>query len=328
MAKKNSGFDFGGYFDQDALNLLIDAKGTNAPTKDEVELIEKAEGDVIDIPLGDLIDYHNHTYKVLDNEDMDALVDSISDMGIILPLLVRKTDDDKYEVIAGHRRKRAASILGLETVPCKVTEADDATADIMMVDTNLHREEISPSEKARSYDVRIAAMKEKGLIAGGSEGDRKYEEDLAKDIKSSRANIFRYRKLLDLVPELLELVDKKKIAVNAGAKIATIPKDQQKAIVEALEETSKPVTMDIADKLVKGAGSGLTKERALEIIEGKLKPKKKAVIKKAEVKEKDFSKSLPKAVSSLEAKERADFITACVEEYVKTHDTWNDIPLK
>lgn len=324
---KNSGFDFGGYFDQDALSMLIDKNDANAPTKDEVDIVTKTEGDVELLPLASLVDYHNHTYKVLDNEDMDALVDSIKDMGIILPILVRKIEKDKYEVISGHRRKRAAAILGLEKVPCKIVEADDASADIMMVDTNLHREEISPSEKARSYEVRIKAMKEKGLMPNDTDGARKYEEELAKEVKSSRASIFRYRKLLDLDPSILEMVDEKKVAVNAGAKIAALSKEDQKIVVEAMKETGKPLTMDVADKLVTAAASEFSKERAVSIFTGDLKPRKRTP-KPAEIKEKDIAEVMPKKIKALEAKDKARFVKACIEEYLKTHSEWEDVALK
>lgn len=329
MAKKNSGFDFGGYFDQDALSMLIDKKDANAPTESEIELIEKTEGDIILLPLSALHSYHNHTYKVLDNEDMDALVDSIKDIGIILPLLVRKTKVDEYEIISGHRRRHAAELAGLETVPCKIVEADDATADMMMVDTNLHREEILPSEKAKSYKVKIEAMKKKGLIPDSAEGLRKYEEQLAKDIKTSRASIFRYRKLLDLLPTFLDLIDEKEISVNAGAKLANIPKEQQECVLKAMEIAKKPITIEMADKLATAAASkeGLTTEKAVEILTGGLKPRKRT-LKKAEVKEKDFAPSLPKAINELEAKEKAEFLKVCIEEYIKTHDEWNGAALK
>ena len=329
MASKKNNFTFGSYFDEEALNQLFDQSSSISPTQEEVEIVKNAGGDVVELPLKSLISYHNHTYKVLDNEEMEALADSIKDIGIILPLLVRKIDDGKYEIISGHRRRFAAEKAGLETVPCKITEVDDATADIMMVDTNLHREEISPSEKARSYDVRIKAMKEKGLLSG-DEGERTLETQLAADVNSSRASIFRYRKLLQLVPELLNLVDIKAISVNAGAKLAAVSQEDQKYIVEALKETNKPLTIDVADKIVTASKTDLTKEKVAAIIKGDFTPRKRTETKtqKAPAQAKDKNIPYPKTIRILDGKTKEEFIAACIEAYLASNETWNGIPLK
>lgn len=328
MARKK-GFDFGSYIDPDLMNEIISKAPEVAPTEEEVEIVKNAEGDVMNISPMLLSEYHNHTYKVLDNEDMDALVESINDIGIILPLLVRDIGDGHYEVISGHRRLFAAKKIGLETVPCKVITVDDATADIMMVDTNLHREEISPSEKAKSYEVRIKAMKKKGLLKD-AEGERQYESQLAEDLNSSRTNIIRYRKLLQLDPILLSLVDSKDIPVGAGAKLAAIPAEQQKYIIDALSQTGKAINADVAEKIVTASKSGLSADKVVSILNGDFKPRKRTSggsKKNNALKEKNIQSAYPAAIKDLSSEEKAAFIRDCILTYVSSHDTWNDITL-
>lgn len=321
MARKKKGFDIGAFMDQQSLEFLMQ-KGEDsvAPSEEEVKIVKESDGDMQLIAVSDLSEYHNHTYKVLDNEDMAALTDSIKDMGIILPLLVKKSADRAYEVISGHRRLFAAKKLGLKEVPCKVLSVDDATADIMMVDTNLHREEISPSEKARSYDLRIKAMKKKG--ASGSESN--ITEQLAQELKSSRQNVNRYRKLLKLSPALLDMVDSKEISVNAGAALADVPKDQQETIIKALKETKQPISIEIAEKIATASRNGLTKEKVLAILNGEFKPrKKKTPSEPMGIKEKNIKSLYPASVKKLPGKDKEAFIADCIKAYLETHDSWN-----
>lgn len=324
MAKKKKGFDIGAFMDQESLELLMQ-KGEEsvAPSEEEVKIVKDSDGDMKMISVSELSEYHNHTYKVLDNEDMAALTDSIKDMGIILPLLVKKSKGG-YEVISGHRRLFAAKKLGLSEVPCKVLTVDDATADIMMVDTNLHREEISPSEKARSYDLRIKAMKKKG----GPESESNITEQLAQELKSSRQNVNRYRKLLKLSPALLEMVDKKEISVNAGAALAEIPMDEQKHVVEAIEEKTQPITIDIAEKLATASRNGLTKDKVLAIFGGEFKPRKKrGPSEPTGIKEKNIKSFYPASVKKLPGKDKEAFIADCIKAYLESHDSWNGLDL-
>jgi len=328
MAKRK-GFDFGSFMDIDALNELSNMESSIAPNEKEVEIVKNSAGDVEFVSVADLAEYHNHTYRVLDNEDMEALIDSIKEMGIILPLLVRRTSKGKLEIVSGHRRLFAAKKLGLEEVPCKILDIDEATADIMMVDTNLHREEILPSEKAKSYDVRIKAMKRKGLLGEEEGSNSQYEELLAKDVKSSKVNVYRYRKLLKLNKPLLDLVDKKEISVNAGAKLASVPKDQQACITEALKEAKNPITMEAADKIATASRTGLTKDKVLGILDGEFKPRKpKVETPKKSISEKNFKSVYPKTIKGLSGAEKEAFIIECIEAYIKDNSEWNGYSLK
>lgn len=323
MAKKK-GFDISGFMDQESLELLMEkGKESLKPTEAEVKFVKESSGDLQDIPVKNLVDYRNHTFKVFDNEDMADLVESIDKMGIVVPISVRKLDDERYEIVSGHRRVHAATILGLEAVPCLITDVDDATADILSVDTNLHRKELLPSEKAKSYDLRIKAMRKKGLMNTEEESDSTYAAKFAEEIKSSRANITRYRKLLKLTPALLEMVDNKEIPVNAGAALADISKDDQKCVIEALKEAKNPITIENSEKIVTAARSGLTKEKVFSILDGDFTPrKKKAPGAPMGIKEKNIKASYPASIKSLTASEKEAFIVECISEYVKSHKTW------
>ena len=325
MAKKRKNFSFTNYMDPDALQVLME-KGEKSvkPTVEEIKILNESKGYLAEIPLSSLVEYEHHTFKVMDNEDMAALVDSIRMLGIVVPPEVRKIDDSHYEVLAGHRRKRAAEILGLETIPCLVTEVDDETAAIISVDTNLHRSELLPSEKAKSYDLRINAMRLKGLADDSGVSDSTYAEIFAEEIKSSRANVSRYRKLLKLSPALLEKVDSKEISVNAGAALADIPAEYQECIELALKETSEPLTIEIAEKIATASRSGLTKDKVLAIIGGDFRPrKKKSPSVSTAIKEKNIKASYPSSVKKLPGSDKEAFIIDCINEYINTHDSWN-----
>ena len=328
MAKKKKDFDISSFMDKDALDFLIE-KGEEsvAPTKEEVEIIKNIDGRFDQIPVNKLVDFRDHTFKVYDNEDMAALVDSINEQGIVLPLAVRPLADGSYEIISGHRRTRAAQIIGLETVPCIIGDWDDETSRILSVDTNLHRSELLPSERAKSYDLRITAMKNLGLSE--TDTDSKYNKAFAEMIKSSRSNVYRYRKLVNLSPSLLEMVDRKEISVNAGVALSDIPEEQQKCIIEALTETKKQITIENAEKIATASRNGLTKEKVLAILEGEFAPrKKKSAGAPTAVREKNFKESYPASIRPLPGPDREAFITECIEEYVKHHDIWQGHKLK
>ena len=323
MAKKKKGFDISSFMDKEALDLLMEkGEAAIAPTAEEVEIIRNMDGQFEMISVDKLVDFKDHTFTVSDNEDMAALVDSVRNNGIVLPLAVRPAKDGKYEIVSGHRRTRAARILGLDKVPCIIGDWDDETAKILSVDTNLHRSEILPSEKARSYDLRIKAMKKLGLSETGS--DSAYTEEFAEKIKSSRANVNRYRKLVKLSPVLLDMVDKKELSVNAGAALADLSKEHQQLLVEVLEKEKRAVSIDEAEKLVTAAKNGLTKEKILAIFTGSFTPRKK---KKAGaplgIREKNIKASYPASVKSLGGADKEAFIIDCIKAYVETHDSWN-----
>lgn len=278
-SKKKNEFNFFGseYLGGgDALSAMIEDKKVSAPSEKDIEILEEANGVFADIPLKELIDYSNHTFSVEDNEEMAMLVDSIKDYGIFVPLIVRKISDHKYETLSGHRRKFAAKKAGLETVPCKIVEADDDMADIIMADTNISRETIKPSEKAKTYKVRFdAAVRQ---------GKKKQEglSEMAEDAPDSIPSIRRYIKIATLRPALLDLIDENKIPVNAGVNLASLSTKHQDIVVEVLDGMENPeITLKMSEDIKKAAQRGLTKETAEAVMGGKVKPRKSSAAKKS-----------------------------------------------
>ena len=315
-SKKKNEFDF---FNSEylggggALSAMIEDKKINAPSEKDIEILEEVDGVFTDIPLKELIDYSNHTFSVIDDEEMDLLVDSIKDYGIFVPLIVRKLSAHKYETLSGHRRKYAAKKAGLDTVPCKIVEVDDDMADIIMADTNISREVIKPSEKAKTYKVRFdAAVRQ---------GKKKQEglSEMAEDAPDSIPSIRRYIKIATLRPALLDLIDESKIPVNAGVNLASLSPKHQDIVIEVLDEMEAPeITLKMSEDLKTAAQRGLTKETAKAVIGGKVKPRKSASAKKsptanifAKVEEED--KLFLKAYADDKGITVAEVISMCVE---------------
>lgn len=311
MAKKND-FDLFNAIDESLLDSL-QAKGDKAvaPTEKEVEIIKTGEGDVKSIPLEKLKEYHNHSYKVLDNEDMATLVDSIKDYGILLPLIVREVGGGKYEVVSGHRRMFAAKKLGLKEVPCKVMELDDDMADIMMADTNIARETILPSEKAKTYKVR--------LDAAVRQGKKTVEEinTIAEDAPDSARQIQRYLKLNDLSPALLDQVDEGVIPVTAGVTLADLSKEHQKIILDVSSDNEHPVSLKEAERLKKASARGLTKETVEAILVGDMKPRAKKP-KKETFTEDMLLDIVPASIKGQPLETRVAFYRNAIKAYKKS----------
>ena len=195
-----------------------------------------------DIPVGDIHDFPDHPYRVKDDESMMELVESIKTYGLLHPVIVRPLDDGCYEMVSGHRRKRACILAGIEMIPARIMELTRDEAVLMMVDSNLQRDEILPSEKARAYKMRLEAMKR---VAGRPSKNsapveqnlrnRTSREILAEDVGESHAQVQRYIRLTELIPELLDLVDEKKIALRPAVEISYLPKETQEWLHEAME---------------------------------------------------------------------------------------------
>lgn len=278
-SKKKEEFNFFGseYFGGgDALSAMVEDKKISAPSEKDIEILEEADGVFTELPIKELIDYSNHTFSVEDDEEMDMLVDSIKDYGIFVPLIVRKIGKNKYETLSGHRRKYAAKKAGLKTVPCKIVEVDDDMADIIMADTNISRETIKPSEKAKTYKVRFdAAVRQ---------GKKKQEglSEMAEDAPDSIPSIRRYIKIATLRPALLDLIDENKIPVNAGVNLASLSAKHQDIVVEVLDGMENPeITLKMSEDIKKAAQRGLTKETAEAVMGGKVKPRNSSATKKS-----------------------------------------------
>lgn len=202
---------------------------------------EAGASKIIDIPIDEIDDFPAHPFKVIDDEDMLELCESIKERGVLTPAAVRKREDGRYEMIAGHRRKRASVLAGMETLRCEVVEIDIDAATIMMVDSNLQRTAILPSEKAFSYKMRLEAMKRQGQrsdltsVPLAQKLNRKTSRQLlGEQVGESQDNVRRYIRLTELIPEILELVDQGKIGLRPAVEISYLPEDLQKVLLDAI----------------------------------------------------------------------------------------------
>lgn len=207
------------------------------------ELLGVTNDGTEEIEIARLTTFKNHPFKVIEDERMDSLVESIKENGVLSPILVRKMDDGNYEIISGHRRKRACELAGINKIPAIVKELDDDEAVILMVDSNIQREEILPSEKAYAYKMKMDAMNHRG---SGKKDEGKSAEVIAESEGIGSRQVYRYMRLTNLIPELLELVDEKKLAMVMAIDISYMDKEFQRAIYESIEKGRQPKKDDIA----------------------------------------------------------------------------------
>ena len=216
-----------------------------------------------EMPLSDLHPFEGHPFKVLDDELMEQTVESIKQIGVVSPLIVRPDPEGGYEILSGHRRLHAAQLAGLETVPVIVKEMDDDAAIIFMVDSNLQRENILPSERAFSYKMKLEAMKhqagrppkENDSQLGNNFGKLSSEE-MAEELGTSKNQIFRYIRLTNLIPEILDMVDEKKIAFNPAVELSYLKPSEQKEFLEAMDYAQASPSLSQAQRLKKLSQEG------------------------------------------------------------------------
>lgn len=206
-----------------------------------------------EIPLSSLHSFAHHPFQVRDDVDMQELVDSIREQGVLIPVIVRPMPADRgeeYELIAGHRRKHACELLGLGTIPAIVQDLDDDAATIVMVDSNLQREELLPSERAFAYRMKMDAMKRQGARTDLTSGQKVSSvEEIAQDAGESRKQIQRFIRLTELIPELLDRVDEKKIPLNSAYNLSFMKPEDQKMVAEILKTTDSSVSLAQAVQL-------------------------------------------------------------------------------
>ena len=192
-----------------------------------------------EMPLSDLHPFEGHPFKVLDDELMEQTVESIRQIGVVSPLIVRPDPEGGFEILSGHRRLHAAQLAGLETVPVIVKEMDDDAAIIFMVDSNLQRENILPSERAFSYKMKLEAMKhqgQRGDLTSDQVGQKSWAvNQLADDANESKTQVQRFIRLTNLIPEILDMVDEKKIAFNPAVELSYLKPSEQKELLEAMD---------------------------------------------------------------------------------------------
>lgn len=252
-----------------------------------------------EMPLSDLHPFEGHPFKVLDDELMEQTVESIKQIGVVSPLIVRPDPEGGFEILSGHRRLHAAQLAGLETVPVIVKEMDDDAAIIFMVDSNLQRENILPSERAFSYKMKLEAMKhqgERGDLTSGQVGQKSVgtvsRDIVAEQAGDSSRNVQRFIRLTNLIPEILDMVDEKKIAFNPAVELSYLKTSEQKEFLEAMDYAQASPSLSQAQRLKKlSQEGGCTLDAMCEVMNEIKKDELDHVTIKNEVLRKYFPKS-------------------------------------
>ena len=244
-------------------SLNVSLKGADDIFSTEESRQEQQREQVQQIPIGELFPFKNHPFKVLDDESMQRTVESVEQYGVLSPLIARPRPEGGYEIISGHRRQHAAQLAGLETLPVIVRNMDDDAAVLLMVDSNLQRENILPSERAFAYKMKLEALKNQGarsdLTCGqiGHKSNGAKARDIVADESGDNArNVQRFIRLTNLVPELLDMVDEKKIAFNPAVELSYLDESQQRDFLEAMEDTQNAPSLSQAQRLKKLAQEG------------------------------------------------------------------------
>lgn len=249
-----------------------------------------------EMPLSDLHPFEGHPFKVLDDELMEQTVESIKQIGVVSPLIVRPDPEGGYEILSGHRRLHAAQLAGLETLPVIVKEMDDDAAIIFMVDSNLQRENILPSERAFSYKMKLEAMKhqgQRGDLTSDQVGQKSWAvNQLADDANESKTQVQRFIRLTNLIPEILDMVDEKKIAFNPAVELSYLKPSEQKKFLEAMDYAQASPSLSQAQRLKKlSQEGGCTLDAMCEVMNEIKKDELDHVTIKNEVLRKYFPKS-------------------------------------
>ncbi len=276
-------------------NLAL--KGLDDLFSTEENRQEEQREQVQQIPIDDLHPFTNHPFKVLDDEAMTRTVESIAQYGVLAPLIARpRPDGDGYEIISGHRRQYAAKLAGLDTLPVIVRQMSDDAAVILMVDSNLQREHILPSERALAYKMKLEAIKNQGarsdLTSPQVAAKFRSDDAVAKDQGISGDTVRRYIRLTNLIPELLDMVDEKKISFNPAVELSYLDESQQRDFLEAMEDTQNAPSLSQAQQLKKMAQQGeFSYEKAFDVMGQEKKSEKDTVTIKNETLRKYFPRS-------------------------------------
>ena len=278
----------------DSGNLAL--KGLDDLFSTEEKRQEEQREQVQQIPIDALHPFTNHPFKVLDDEAMTRTVESIAQYGVLAPLIARpRPDGDGYEIISGHRRQYAAKLAGLDTLPVIVRQMSDDAAVILMVDSNLQREHILPSERAFAYKMKLDAIKNQGArsdLSSTQVAQKLSVEKVGDDAGVSKDTIRRFIRLTNLVPELLDMVDEKKISFNPAVELSYLDESQQRAFLEAMDGTQNAPSVSQAQQLKKMAQCGeFTYEKAFDILGQEKKSEQDTVTIKNDILRKYFPRS-------------------------------------
>ena len=237
-------------------SLNVSLKGADDIFSTEESRQEQQREQVQQIPIGELFPFKKHPFKVLDDESMQRTVESVEQYGVLSPLIARPRPEGGYEIISGHRRQHAAQLAGLETLPVIVRQMDDDAAVLLMVDSNLQRENILPSERAFAYKMKLEAIKNQGARSDLTSGQIVQKsklsiERVAEDAGEGYKTVQRFIRLTNLIPELLDMVDEKKIAFNPAVELSYLDESQQRDFLEAMNDTQNAPSLSQAQRLKK-----------------------------------------------------------------------------
>ena len=278
-------------------SLSVSLKGADDIFSTEESRQEQQREQVQQIPIGELFPFKNHPFKVLDDEAMTRTVESIAQYGVLAPLIARpRPDGDGYEIISGHRRQYAAKLAGLDTLPVIVRQMSDDAAVILMVDSNLQREHILPSERALAYKMKLEAIKNQGARSDltSAQVGRKLEaaDIVGQEAGDSRNQVRRFIRLTNLIPELLDMVDEKNISFNPAVELSYLDESQQREFLEAMDGTQNAPSVSQAQQLKKMAQCGeFTYEKAFDILGQEKKSEQDTVTIKNDILRKYFPRS-------------------------------------
>ena len=277
---------------------------------------EEQHEQVQQIPIRELFPFKNHPFKVLDDEAMQRTVESVAQYGVLAPLLARPRPEGGYEIISGHRRQHAAELAGLETLPVIVREMSDDAAVILMVDSNLQREHILPSERAFAYKMKLEAIKKQGARSDLTSGQVVQKsklsiEQVAEGTGEGYKTVQRFIRLTNLVPELLDMVDEKKIAFNPAVELSYLDEAQQRDFLEAMNDTQNFPSLSQAQRLKKMAQNGQFSYDVAFAIMGEAK---KDELDKVVIKNDTLKKYFPRSYTP---KQMEDTIIKLLEQWQK-----------
>ena len=276
---------------------------------------------IYDVPISEIDDFPDHPFKVKVDEDMDQLVQSIKERGIITPVTLRPKDDGRYEIVSGHRRKKACELAGLDTVKAEVREMTRDEAIILMVESNLQRSTILPSEKAFSYKMRLEAMNRQGQrndLTSGPVVPKFSRDALGDKAEESGRQVSRYIRLTELIPELLQLVDESRIAFRPAVELSYLKKEEQAALLEEISYTDATPSLAQAIKMKKFSNEGKLSQEVIESIMSEEKPNQK---EKINIKYEDARKFIP---ANVPYDKTGDYIMKALEYYHRHQERQKD----
>ena len=276
---------------------------------------EEQREQVRQIPIGELFSFKNHPFKVLDDDSMSDTVESVKQYGVLSPLIARPRPKGGYEIISGHRRQHAAELAGLETLPVIVRQMDDDAAIILMVDSNLQREHILPSERAFAYKMKLDAMKNQGtrsdLTSTQVVSKLRSNEKLGAENNQSRETVRRFIRLTNLIPELLDMVDNKTVSFNPAVELSYLSPEQQQEVIRAMDDTQNFPSVSQAKRIKKLAQDGTFTTETVVAIMGE---EKKSELDTVTIKNDTLKKYFPRSYTP---KQMEDTIIKLLEQWQK-----------